>query len=491
MNRNIRAFGIIVMLLFVALAAQLANLQVVNAKHLNHDPRNTRQVVADFSKPRGAIQTADGVIVAQSVPSGDLYKYQRQYPKGPLYAFTTGFLSFRYGATGVEAQYGAALAGRDLPSAGGLRGLLSPTIRTGTVTLTLNDYLQQAAAFALGQRVGAVVAIDPRDGSILAMVSQPSYDPNLLASHNGTAESTAFTGLNRDPGAPMLPRVYRESYAPGSTFKTITASAVLDHNPSIATTTYPTLAALPLPQTTNKLHNFGGETCGGQMPTLFVISCDTGFGQIGLDLGAPALSAEAQAFGFNQIPPLDLPGVFRSTFPGPAFFDQQKPLLAFSAIGQDDVSATPLQMALVASAIADHGVIMTPHVMKEIRDSDGNVLTSYTPKAWLVATSPSTADQIRAFMVSVVLEGTGTAARLPGVQVAAKTGTAEVTPTTTNAWMIAFAPADNPVIAVAVVLPGLTGVGNEVTGGVKAAPIVRGVIGTWLQHLSAVATPRA
>jgi peptidoglycan glycosyltransferase len=488
-NRSIRTFGIVMMLLFVALVAQLANLQVVDAKHLKHDPRNTRQVVADFGKPRGAIQTADGVVVAQSVPSGDIFKYQRQYPKGLLYAFTTGFLSFRYGASGVEAQYGAALAGRGLPNTGGLRGLLAPSNRTATVTLTLSDYLQQAATFALGQRVGAVIALDPRDGSVLALVSQPSYDPNELASHNGTAESTAFNSLNRDPLAPMLPRVYRQSYAPGSTFKTVTASAVFDHDPALSTKTYPTLNALPLPQTTNKLHNFGGETCGGQLPTLFTISCDTGFGQIGLDLGAPSLAAEARAFGFNQVPPLDLPGVFKSTFPPAPFFAQQLPLLAFSAIGQDDVSSTPLQMALVAAGIANHGVIMTPHVMKEIRDSDGNLVTSWNPKAWLVATSPSTADQIKAFMVSVVQQGTGTAAALPGVQVAAKTGTAEVTPTATNAWMIAFAPADNPVIAVAVVLPGLGGVGNEVTGGVKAAPIVRGVIGTWLQHLGAAAAP--
>ena len=183
MNRSIRSFGVVVMLLFVALVAQLVNLQVVDAKHLKNDPRNTRQVVSDFSRPRGAIQTSDGVIVAQSVPSGDLYKYQRQYPKGPLYAFTTGFLSFRYGATGVESQYGTPLAGRNLPArSGGLANLLAPTTRTANVTLTLNDFLQQAAAFGLGQRVGAVVALDPRDGSILAMVSQPSYDPNQLAS---------------------------------------------------------------------------------------------------------------------------------------------------------------------------------------------------------------------------------------------------------------------------------------------------------------------
>ena len=177
----------------------------------------------------------------------------------------------------------------------------------------------------------------------------------------------------------MLPRVYRESYAPGSTFKTITSAAVLDHDPQLATKFYPVTNALKLPLTTNTLHNFGGESCGGELPELFTISCDTGFGAIGLDLGADTLSSEADAFGFNQAPPLDLPGVFKSTFPPASFFNQQTPLLAFSAIGQDDVSATPLQMALVASAIANHGVIMTPHVMKQIRDSDGNVVATYAP----------------------------------------------------------------------------------------------------------------
>jgi peptidoglycan glycosyltransferase len=482
MNRSIRVFGVVVMLLFVALAAQLANLQVVGAKKLDHNPKNTRQIIADFARARGAIQTSDGVVIAQSVPSNDIYKYQRQYPKGLAYAFTTGFFSFRYGASGAEAQYNGYLSGRNLPLTGGLKQLLTPGPRTGNVTLTLSDYLQQAATFLLGQRVGAVIALDPRDGSVLALVSQPSYDPNELASHNPTIESEAYNSLLKDPLNPMLPRVYRQSYAPGSTFKTVTASAVLDHNPSLATKQYPSTNALTLPQTTNKLHNFGGETCGGQLPTLFTISCDTGFGQVGLDLGAQSLSAEAQAFGFNQVPPLDLPGVFKSTFPPASFFTDQLPLLAFSAIGQSDVSATPLQMALIASAIANHGVIMTPHVLKDVHDSQGALVTSFNPKPWLTATSPSTADQVKAFMVSVVQHGTGTAVQLPGLQVAAKTGTAEVTANATNAWMIAFAPADNPVIAVAVVLPALPGVGNEVTGGVKAAPIVRGLLSAWLQH---------
>jgi len=470
------------MALFVAMVVQLANLQVVQANKLNHDPGNTRQAVADFSHPRGDIETSDGVVIAESSPSHDQFKYQRNYPAGPLYAFLTGYESFRYGDEGVEQEYSDQLAGRDLPvHVSELRNLLSNSARTADVTLTVSSVMQEAAAKALGDQVGAVIALDPSDGSVIALVSQPSYDPNELASHDPSAEGTAFTTLNDDPSQPMLPRVYRESYAPGSTFKVVTASAVYDHDPDLATKTYPVLNALTLPLTTNKLHNFGGESCGGMLPELLTVSCDTGFGAIGLDLGADSLSQEASAFGFNQSPPLDLPGVFKSTFPPASFFNQQTPLLAFSAIGQDNVSATPLQMALVAAAIANGGVIMTPHVMKEIRDNDGNLVTSYTPKPWLTATSPGTAAQLTTLMESVVTSGTGTAVAIPGVKVAAKTGTAEVTSTLTNAWMIAFAPATDPTIAVAVVLPDLTGVGNEVTGGVKAAPIVRAVISAWLK----------
>jgi len=477
MNKSIRAFGVVVMALFVAMAAQLTNLQVVQAHKLGHDPRNTRQAIADISRPRGAIQTADGVVLAQSLPSGDPYKFQRVYPQKSLFSFVTGYLSIRYGAEGAERTYGDDLSGRKLPvRVSDLQHLLDPSQRTANVTLTMSSALQKAAIAALGRRVGAVVALDPRDGSILALTSQPDYDPNELASHSPSLEQAAFKTLTADPLHPMQPRVYRESYAPGSTFKVVTASAVYDHKPDLASKTYPVLNALSLPLTTNQLHNFGGESCGGQLPDLLRLSCDTGFAAVGLDLGPDVLSGEAAQFGFNQAPPLDLPGVFPARFPPAASFNRALPLLAFSAIGQSNVSATPLQMALVASGIANHGVIMTPHVMKEVRDSEGNVVSSYAPRPWLTATSAPTADQVRTLMVSVVTGGTGTAVAIPGVTVAAKTGTAEVDAAHTNAWMIAFAPAENPTVAVAAVLPGLTGVGNEVTGGVQAAPIVRAVL---------------
>jgi peptidoglycan glycosyltransferase len=483
-NRPIRAFGGLIMVLFLVLVAQLVNLQVVQADHFNRDPRNNRNAIRDFSRNRGAIQTADGVVIARSVPSKDSLHYQRQYPLGRLFPFVTGYQSFLYGTDGVELQYGAELAGRNLPlRVHDLSRFFDSTQRTANVTLTLTAALQEVATAALGSRTGAVVALDPNTGAILALVSQPTYDPNELASHDGASVRRSWNGLNADINRPLLARAYRERYPPGSTFKVVTSSAALDHDPALATKSYPVTSSLVLPQTTHTLHNFGGEACGGTLlDRILRISCDTAFGQMGLDLGGPNLSGEANAFGFGSKPPLDLGPVAASQFPDAASFVQNRPALAFSAIGQENVASTPLQMALVASAIADHGTIMRPHVMASITDNDGRLVRTYQPAQWIQATSPQTADAVRGLMVSVVsgVGGTGTGVAIPGVQVAAKTGTAEVDGVHTDAWMIAFAPADAPKIAVAVVLPRLTGIGNETTGGVVAAPIVRQIITAFL-----------
>ena len=272
------------------------------------------------------------------------------------------------------------------------------------------------------------------------MYSNPSFDPNLLIGPRpgqgpGQLQENQLHGRQLQPG--HLPAVL----VPGSTFKILTASAVYDHQPALATKVYPTLGALPLPLTTNLLHNFAGEVCGGALLELFTVSCDTGFGQVGLDLGASGLTSEAQSFGFNQIPPIDLPFAAKSTFPPASFFKQNQPLLAFSAIGQDDVQATPLEMALVASAVADGGSIMTPHILDHVTNSQSQVVSTYQAKPWLQATSASTATQMTQLMLSVVNSpnGTGAAARIPGVAVAAKTGTAQTGTGLIDAWFAAFA----------------------------------------------------
>ena len=475
MDRQIRLLGIALLVLFAVLFLQLNNLQVLQANKLSNASGNIRKVLDDFSRPRGVIQTADGVVVARSVPANDIYKFQRQYPEGPLFSQITGYFSFVYGSSGVEQTYTSQLAGRTVPLQH-LSDLLTTRTRTEDVTLTISNQLQQVAANSLGQRSGSVVVLNPTNGNILAMYSSPTFDPNPLSSHDQKVQSNAWNLYQLDPNQPMLPRAYRRGYAPGSTFKVVTASAALDRDPVLATKDYPQETTIPLPQTNKTLSNFGHETCGGTLPDLLKFSCDTGFGQMGLDLGPDNLSGEAQAFGFDKKPPLDIPAV-ASTFPPASGFAQNKPGLAYSAIGQQDVSATTLQMGLVAAGIANGGIIMTPHVMNEIRDNEGRQVQAFGSKPWQQATSQSTAGTVRDDMVGVVNGGTATALAIPNVQVAAKTGTAQTSAGSgNNNWLIGFAPADHPTVAVAVVVPASNGLGSDTTGAQIAGPIFKSVL---------------
>ncbi len=477
MTERIRRLGLILGVGFCLLLAALTRLQVVDAAKLASDPRNTRALTAAFSAERGLIQTADGVLLAQSVPSADEFKRQRQYPEGALYAPVTGYLSFTYGADGAERAFNGDLIGGDLPGGDkSLRDLFSGgNKKTEDVTLTIVSAVQKAAAAALGNRRGAVVALDPTNGAILAMVNFPTFDPNPLAAHTQENVRNAWNELQSNPAHPLLPRGYRETFAPGSTFKVVTSSAAFDRAPDLTTKTYPVLRQLDLPRTDKDLPNFGGSACGGTIADLLRVSCNTGFAQVGLDLGGANLSAEASAFGFGEKPPFDLPAAAVSHFPDPGEFERNEPGLAFSAIGQQNVTASPLQMALVAAAIANNGVIMQPHVLKEVRDEKQNIIKSYNPKEWRKATSPETAASVKAMMVDVAARGTATRARVNGVTVAAKTGTAQTIGNNAHAWLIAFAPAEAPKVAVAVIVESQPGLG-DVTGGRIAAPIAATVI---------------
>ncbi len=486
MNRQIRLLGLGIMILFIALFLQLNWLQLVHAPALEANPLNGRAIVKEFTAKRGDIVSADGTTLATSVPTNDQFKYLRKYPTGALFAQITGFFSFTYGADGAERTYDKVLTGKSSPfklptSLSQLRNLLAKRDESQSITLTVLDKLQKVAQAQLAGRDGSVVALDPRTGSILAMYSNPSFDPNLLSGHNQSQVQANYKALTAEPGGVLAPGAYRQRYFPGSTFKIITSGAVYDHKPALATKVYPTLSALPLPQTTNELHNFGGEACGGQLPELFTVSCDTGFGQIGLDLGGRALNSEAVAFGFNKTPPIDLPFAAQSVFPAAASFVLDQPGLAFSAIGQQDVQATPLSMAMVAGAVADGGTMMTPHVLGHVTNSQNQVVSTYQPKPWLQATSAATASQLSKLMVSVVNTpaGTGTAAQIPGVEVAGKTGTAQTGTGKVDTWFVAFAPASSPAIAVAVLLPNQPPE-NDFTGGTVAAPIAKAVIEAYL-----------
>ena len=478
MNRQIRGLSIGIMVLFVALFFQVNYLQMFAADRLNNHPVNTRAIVRDFSRPRGVIQTSDGVVLAKSIKTDDEFEQLRQYPEGELFAHLTGFFSFNFNAEGVERTYNTDLVGREQElELKKLSDLLVKKERTGDVTLTLSKKLQQVATEQLRGRKGAVVAIEPKTGAILAMADFPSYDPNRLSTHNLADAKAAWDELNADPGKPLLPRAYRERYFPGSSFKVVTAAAALASGAAQPTQpVYPVLSELPLPNSGGQtLKNFGGSSCGGNLILALQVSCNTAFAQLGMDMGAEKLSSGAAAFGFGKVPPIDLPFAASSIFPEASAFAQDKPGLAKSAIGQQDVSATPLQMALVAAGIANGGTIMTPHVLSEIRDTEGAVVKRFEPKPWQQAVPAGVANTVRDMMVNVVERGTGTAARIPGVQVAGKTGTAQTGLDTNHVWFISFAPANDPKIAVAVMLENLP-VASEATGGGLAAPIAKAVI---------------
>jgi peptidoglycan glycosyltransferase len=356
---------------------------------------------------------------------------------------------------------------------------------TGDVTLTIRKDVQQVARDALGPQRGSVVALDPRSGEVLALWGFPSFDPTLLSDHDPAKAQASKEFLEAIPEHPLRVRPYQERFFPGSTFKVVTGSIGVETGKvTPQQPVYPQLSNLDLPQTTRNLSNFGGEVCGGTLFRILQVSCNTSFAQMGLDVGPDAMMAGAAAFGFNAAAPIDLPAPVSSTFPQQS--RDNLPALAQSAIGQNSVQATPLQMALVASAIANNGLIMTPHLMRDVRDEQGDLVTKYEPHLWRQAVSPATAATMRQAMIGVVQGGTATRLQIQGVEVAGKTGTAQTNPGNPNsgveAWIVAFAgpPGGQPTVAVAVLVEAQTGF-SEATGGRVAAPIARQVIQAVLQ----------
>jgi|tagenome__1003787_1003787.scaffolds.fasta_scaffold20984354_5 peptidoglycan glycosyltransferase len=488
MNIGIRRVGLVIMALFLGLVAQLTYLQVAESSKLSADPHNTRKFLADVRQPRGEIVTSDGYVVAKSKPVNDDYRYQREYPAATakLFAQIVGYQSIQFGSVGVESKYSSQLAGKDLGLvARNLRQLFAGQKVTGTVVLTLSAKAQLAAAAALNGRRGSVVVLDVRTGGVVAMYSNPTFDPNLLASHNTKNAQIARAFLLAAEDQPLLARAWREIYPPGSTFKTITAATALEDGID-TNKQFPQLTQLALPLTTNVLENFGGERCGGTLEESFVESCNTTFGRIGLDLGDRLVNG-VQRFGVDAAPPpsdLD-PGIVRSIGPKPGTFKTEAPLFAQAAIGQGPVAVTPLQMALVAEAVATGGVILQPHVVDRIEGPNGTVVRKVPTKEWQRAMDPATAETLKQYMIQVVQRGTGTAAQIAGITVAGKTGTAETgTNENPHAWFIALAPAEAPQYAVAVLVEhgGQSGANAEVTGGRVAAPVaaqvLRSLLGT-------------
>jgi penicillin-binding protein A len=483
MNSRIRRLGFGLLAAYLALFVMLNVIQVARADDYNTSPLNNRAIVRDYAKPRGNVLSADGVLLATSVPVDDRYQLLRTYPTGDLFAHVTGSFSFLFGSEGVERQYNDDLtAGSDRDQTSGL-GAFVPQDRPNDVVLTLRADLQQLAKDQLGDREGAVVALDPRDGSILAMWSWPAPDPNELSSHDFDRVRDIRALYLLDPRNPLRAASYRDRYVPGSTFKVVTAAAGLDSGLVTGEQpVYPVETQFTPPQTSRPVGNFGGSECGGALIEIMARSCNTSFARMGLDVGAEVMVETATRFGFDATVPIDLPGSISSNYPDVAFFDENLPALAQSAFGQNEVQASPLHMAMVAGAIGNGGTMMVPHVMGEVRagadtPGAGGVRRRFDVAPWRDAVSPSSAEVLRQAMTAVVDGGTGTRAQIPGVSVAGKTGTAQVgtEPPTSHAWFVGFAPAEAPTVAVAVILESQPGV-SEVTGGRLAAPIAQAIM---------------
>ncbi len=495
MEKRIRRLGVFMLLCFVALFLQLNNIQVLKANSLAHSQGNPRIQLAERSQTRGSILSSDGTVLASSVlaPASSYYKYQRVYNPNTasLFAQILGFYPSIFGNfRGIESEYNNYLTPHT-PPAKTLRDLLVNRTEVDNVTLTVNENLQLQVAQALDQYAhgvngAAAVVYNPTTGAIQAMYSNPSFNPNLLVSQDVKTQQFAWDAYNAQPGNanPLVPGTYDQTYPPGSSFKVVTTSAVLEHRPDLASMIYPTVGFIPLPNTGTPpqvLTNYHGGTCGGNLETLVILSCDADFASIGQLLGAQALVTQAEAYGFNQQIPLDVPAdtVAVSNFGTVADFADNVPGLMKSAIGQENVTASALQMALVAGTVANGGVEMTPHLMEQIRDNQGNLVTTYNPKKWMQPISAQTAATLTTFMKGVV--AVGHAAKdifPPSWDVAAKTGTAQTgsfgpNPQYTDDWMIAFAPVGNTKVAIAVVLPHQPG---SATGAAYSGPVVRQIL---------------
>ncbi len=478
MNAPVRRLSLVVATLFASLLVSTTLIQYVFAADLNARPDNRRTLLSTYARERGDILVGQTPI-AESTPSDDQFKYQRVYPQGPLYAHVTGFYSF-YGAVGgLEQAENAFLSG----SSDKLFYRRVSDLFTGrrpqgaNVETTLDAEVQQAASEAMEGITGGAVALDPRTGAILAMVSHPTFDPNDVAGHDLEEVGTTYDELNAASGQPLVNRtIGGDLYPPGSVFKVVTAAAALSTGDYDEDTVLPGPAVLDLPQTSADLPNAFDGPCGPNSEVTFTealaVSCNTAFARVGMDIGAEALQAQAAKFGFGDSITIPM-RVTPSTVPA----EMNLPQLAQASIGQYDVRATPLQMAMVAAGVANDGVVMRPYLVQSIIGSDLSVIESADEQELSEAVTRDVAAQLTRMMVAVVEDGSGRRAQIPGVEVAGKTGTAQHGEgRQAHAWFISFAPADDPEIAVAVIAEDGGVAGSEAGGGAVAAPIAKKIM---------------
>ncbi len=477
MNAPLRRVAISVLVLFTLLIINVNYIQVVRSDELRNNTSNTRVLAEEYDRERGAIVVA-GNPVAESVPTEDRLTYLRQYPQGPLYAAVTGYYSLIYSRTGIERAENDLLAGSD-PRLFVRRLADLFTGRDpagGDVVLTLDPRVQQAAMNGLQGVTGAVVALDPSTGAILGMASTPTFDPTQLSSHDPDAIRAYWDQLNQQSPDPRLNRAIGDNYPPGSLFKVIVSAAALEdgYTPD---TVIPAPDVLTLPHTNTTLENFNGSTCSPteEQPLIeaLTISCNTAFAQLGIDLGEDKIRDMAERFGMDG-ESFDIPLRVEPSSIGDI---ESEAALGQTSIGQRDVRMTPLQAAMVAAAVANDGTLMQPYLVDQVRAPDLSVLDETDPEVFSEVISSDIANQLTEMMLSVVDNGSGRRAQIPGVQVAGKTGTAQVREgVPDHNWFIGFAPADDPKIAVAVFVANGGGTGGDIS-----APIARDVIQTYLE----------
>jgi peptidoglycan glycosyltransferase len=490
-NTPVRRVAVAVMVLFALLIGNANYVQVVRADKLRDDQSNLRTLLDEYQQQRGEI-VVDGKAIATSKETNDRLRYLRRYPSGSLYGALTGYYSqFRDTEghtvkTGLEKAEDSVLSGSDgrLLTRRLVDLITGRDNKGGSVVLTLSGKAQRAAYEAMAGHRGAVVALDPSTGAILAMVSVPSYDPNPLASHDAGKAIAADNRLRKDRAKPLTNRAISERYPPGSVFKVIVSAAALE-NGYQPDTQIDAPDALPLPGTNVSLHNFAGERCNGGGPDSLIhaltISCNTAFAKLALDLKDEAIRRKAAAFGIDDKGfPMPLP-----VAPSTIGKIPDEAALALTAIGQKDVQLTPLQGAMIAATVANHGTLRQPFLVKEERASDLSSIRHTDHGDETEVMPADAADKLGSMMVSVVQNGTGTLAQIPGYDVGGKTGTADHGPKNQDgsfkqpphAWFIGYAARDGiPKVAVAVVIENGGVSGNETTGGKAAAPVAREVM---------------
>ncbi|MEU9864375.1 penicillin-binding protein 2 [Streptomyces sp. NPDC047971] len=474
MNKTIRRASVFSLLLVLALLGRATWVQAYEAKALADDKKNRRNVMAQYAQPLGNIIVAGSPVTGSKETQGSDLAYKRSYTDGELYSAVTGYSSQAYGATQLEGIYSDVLDGTDTRLKNPLDALTGKQQEPGDVLTTIDPAVQKAAYEALGEKKGAAVAIDPKTGRILGMVSTPSYDPSKIA---GLTDGSSWQELTTDTDKPLVNRALRQPLPPGSTFKLVVAAAALE-NGLYGSVDTPTASPNPykLPDSTRYLENENASApCeNATIRTALQYSCNNVFAKIAVDLGQDKVKAMAEKFGFNDAE-RDVPvRAYASVYPS----GMDRPQTALTGIGQFDVTATPLQIAMVSAAIANDGLMAAPHMVSKVVDSDGDALESFEDGDTERIVSSETAEQLRSAMVTVVDKGTGTNAAIPGAEVGGKTGTAqhgENNSKTPYAWFTSYAKDSDTgkEVAVAVLIEDSGAARSEVSGNGLAAPVAQ------------------